>query len=379
MRAPVWKISIAGGSLQPCENYGVGVRALTFNNLQPDTATLMQSRINGAWVYNFTHGTPVRLYEDDNGTQKQVFCGLVNSPGRLNGASGRQRQIEIAGVMQLASELTYTYNYASAWHAKVGLYTPALTVTVGEQLGDVLDYLVARSASEAMVWRPLIASNAVSAAYYPQAEWASGMKVMDLIIKVLKPTVDAYLRVQYDAIDSRPRIYAGQFRDATPLVLDREAYPVVAYNCRRCEHEEATALVIQQVGTSPDVTSFDTGFDAFVAPTGAKAKDRDAAVIMLEDEVNNFIPDAAGDAVYESLIAARVKGTVELMGNARWLVRPGSVLEFDSLPHYVQAVTWNPAKGTITATIGPPRHLGFDDLTDLSQAAANGLLLQAAP
>jgi hypothetical protein len=417
MKTPRYFISINGAEAVSCESLGLAPGTLTRSNLLPDSLTMTQTRVRGAWAVTLAYDDRVRFWREDPVTEEMVsiFLGRCLEPEENRRANARSRQVMVMGVLQLAKEVQWT---RGAWtpeeiqdgvseggedddpdangHAMAMYYGyfyrrksggPAGRLikkkgrqTVAEAVKEVMDNLIfaAQYNTEADEWNPTLASCFFPSS--PQPRWEGGaapVSMLEWLTRVLQIERDPFLQVDYSG--SRPALRAGRFRDEGAIPLPTGGWPLLGGGIvRRREQEYSGISVFQSYESDPDY--YTLGSDFF--PTWAFSRrwleatyplssppnplERRATVLNYASSGSSTAWDTLAAFIGPSVTQPVVMGYWELGGKAWSWIKPGRVLEVDGLRLNVQQTTHDLATERVRAEVGLPRQLGVDDMERLA-------------
>lgn len=411
-QTPRYWVRLGSGSELLCEDIGLAPMEMERQNLQPDRVTFEQSRVRGAWVVDIAHDTAIRLYlEQPDTTLVQLFVGRVVSPAEVRGVDQRRRWIQAANVWQFAKEVIFHRGdwTPSRYVAGVAsgtthdddhrnsdictLFYGDVALTSTNSFGQVVKTMSTRSQTVTQAvaevitnlrllitregvsegWGFTLAQNFFGAdAIKPSWSKEGPLSFLDWLIKCIQPVPDAFATWDYSALT--PTLRVGRYREQTATPVASTAWPITAAASRRALHEELSGVVLceETIPLPADTELFPVPGYARrsleeVRPTGAvRGIDRGVRVITLDKPLYSTGEEMM-DYIAPGMLQASVSAQVSAAGGAWAWLKPGAVVEMDSLRLNVQTTRHDLLTGVVTAAMGMPRQLGIDDAERLQE------------
>jgi hypothetical protein len=366
---PYW-IKLGTEDAVKSESLGLSLVSCTWSSLAPDEATLAVYPRTGI---SFAHDTPCRIYaQNPSGTLRQIFVGRINSPEEVSTING-QSVLKVAGGLAGWKDFTMTRTSGSNISPVIALYRAPSQFRQDIKMAVMEAAELAQSRVSGLSgWAFSLSSGNVNFGASPlvsEPEWEEVSDCADWLVKVLRPQTDGWSR--FDHSLATPAFHAGRFRDVAAVTMTEEAPPVLSRRERRDRSQEFGGMVVVwAVKEAVPITGRAAASAMFEYPDG-RTLDARRTLPLVFSQFPDAWNDGVGNAVAASVIKPWVEGTlnVSVAGDHTPLswVRPGQVVTFNTQRLHVQTVTLDPRNGVLSASAGPPRQLGVNDVLKLAQ------------
>jgi hypothetical protein len=368
---PRFFISLNGAAPVSCESLRLCPLSLSYASLAGDEAVLQE--LPGT-VADVQHDTPVRLHlMQPNGTLQQVFAGRVAAPERTSSVSGNRHVVRVVGGLAGWADFTFTRSWSIANVTPlVALYRSRteyfqnLKLAVQEVAGAAQTRLAGLSG-----WAFAFSASDIqfgASPIQPEAEQEGPNNMLNWLVKLLRPQADAWAR--FDHSQWPPRFAAGRFRDVDAQPLAEGEPPLLGSRFRRRLDQERAGVVIAFGERDAFTNAADPVAVRFVDPTGTGFNSRKVEPVVFT-ELPEAWSEGVARAIARNIQLPFTEGQLllSLASDSQVLnrVRPGAVVEVDGVRHHVQSTSIDLATGVQTVSVGPPRQLGVQEITDLAR------------
>jgi hypothetical protein len=356
-----------------CESLSLAPLTITYTSLEADEATL--TLLPGGTP--IPHDTPATLYaQAGTGDLTQIFTGRVNSPETTKAPSGPTTQIRIAGGLASFRDFTFTRSRSPAPRSPLAALFRSRTQnnqTLNEAVLEVAELMQDQVAS-LPGWTFSVSGTDIAfgpTPLQPDPTWENTPQTcQEWLIKLLRVQPDAYSH--FDHTTTTPTLRAGRFRDVTSLTFPSNAPPTISVRTRRRQDQEFSGIriALDEFPSSDTVLYARPVIDLSTTPSGQEWETRLNFPLIFD-----ALPELWSSGIAEALTANFLNPWLEggavfsFAGDTTLLtqVHPGAVLLIDGDRLNIQSTTLDLRNGILSASIGPPRQLGINDITRLAR------------